>query len=117
MILKVYGIKNCDTMKKTFSFLEGRGISFEFMDYKKQAPTVELLKRFLSKTSLETLVNRQGTTYKKLDESQKEAVGQELTAFPILMAQPSMIKRPLIEYSDGSITLGFVPELIASKLK
>ena len=117
MNLKVYGIKNCDTMKKTFSFLEEKGISYEFFDYKKQAPTLELLKRFLSKTSLETLVNRQGTTYKKLDESQKEAVGQELTAFPILMAQPSMIKRPLIEYSDGSITLGFVPELIASKLK
>ena len=104
-------------MKKTFSFLEEKGISYEFFDYKKQAPTVDLLKSFLSKTSLDTLVNRQGTTYKKLDDSQKEAVGQELTAFPILMAQPSMIKRPLIEYPDGSITLGFVPEKIASKLK
>ena len=104
-------------MKKTFSFLEEKGISYEFFDYKKQATTVDLLKSFLSKTSLDTLVNRQGTTYKKLDDSQKEAVGQELTAFPILMAQPSMIKRPLIEYPDGSITLGFVPEKIASKLK
>ena len=104
-------------MKKTFSFLEEKGISYEFIDYKKQAPTVDLLKSFLSKTSLDSLVNRQGTTYKKLDESQKAAVGQELTAFPILMAQPSMIKRPLIEYPDGSITLGFVPERIGSKLK
>ena len=117
MILKVYGIKNCDTMKKTFTFLEGKGISYEFFDYKKQAPTVDLLKSFLSKTSLVTLVNRQGTTYKKLDDLQKAAVGQELTAFPILMAQPSIIKRPIIEYPDGSITLGFVPEQIASKLK
>ena len=115
--MKVYGIKNCDTMKKTFSFLEGKGISYEFIDYKKQAPTVELLKSFLSKTSLDTLVNRQGTTYKKLDDSQKAAVGQELTAFQILLAQPSMIKRPLIEYPDGSITLGFVPDQITSKLK
>jgi Spx/MgsR family transcriptional regulator len=104
-------------MKKTFSFLEEKGISYEFIDYKKQAPTVDLLKSFLSKTSLDSLVNRQGTTYKKLDDSQKAAVGQELTAFPILMAQPSMIKRPLIEYPDGSITLGFVPERIGSKLK
>ena len=104
-------------MKKTFTFLEGKGISYEFFDYKKQAPTVDLLKSFLSKTSLDTLVNRQGTTYKKLDDSQKAAVGQELTAFPILMAQPSIIKRPIIEYSDGSISLGFVPEQIASKLK
>jgi len=117
MILKVYGIKNCDTMKKTFSFLEEKGISYEFIDYKKQAPTFELLKSFHSKTSLETLVNRQGTTYKKLDDSQKEAIGQELTALPILMEQPSIIKRPLIEYSDGSITLGFLPDQIASKLK
>lgn len=116
MILKVYGIKNCDTMKKTFSFLEEKGISYEFIDYKKQAPTVDLLNSFLSKTSLETLVNRQGTTYKMLDELQKVELGQELTAFPILMAQPSMIKRPLIEYSDGSITLGFLPEKITSKL-
>lgn len=116
MTLKVYGIKNCDTMKKTFSFLEGKGISYEFVDYKKQAPTLELLKSFHSKTSLETLVNSQGTTYKKLDDSQKEAVGQELTAFPILMAQPSMIKRPLIVYPDGSLTLGFVVDQISAKL-
>jgi Spx/MgsR family transcriptional regulator len=104
-------------MKKTFSFLEEKGISYEFFDYKKQAPSLELLKSLHSKTSLDTLVNRQGTTYKKLDDSQKAAVGKELTAFPILMAQPSMIKRPIIEYSDGSITLGFVPEEIASKSK
>jgi arsenate reductase-like glutaredoxin family protein len=58
MILKVYGIKNCDTMKKTFSFLEEKDISYEFIDYKKQAPTLGLLKSFHSKTSLETLVNR-----------------------------------------------------------
>jgi Spx/MgsR family transcriptional regulator len=104
-------------MKKTFAFLEEKGISYEFIDYKKQAPTVTLLQSFLSKTSLDTLVNRQGTTYKKLEDAQKEATQQESTALPILMAQPSMIKRPLIEYGDGSVTLGFVPEQIAAKLK
>jgi Spx/MgsR family transcriptional regulator len=115
--VKVYGIKNCDTMKKTFAFLEEKGISYEFIDYKKQAPTANLLRNFLSKTSLETLVNRQGTTYKKLDDAQKDALLQESTALPILMAQPSMIKRPLIEYANGSVTLGFIPEQIAAKLK
>jgi len=104
-------------MKKTFAFLEDKGISYEFIDYKKQAPSVELLKRFLTKTSLENLINRQGTTFKKLEEAQKKAVLQESTALPILMAQPSMIKRPLIEYADGSITLGFVSDQIAVKLK
>ena len=116
MILKVYGIKNCDTMKKTFSFLEGRGISFEFIDYKKQAPSVELLLEFLTKTTLESLINRQGTTYKKLDEEQKEALKSKSTAFPILMAQSSMLKRPLIVYPDVSLTLGFVEEYISAKL-
>ncbi len=104
-------------MKKTFAFLEGKGISYDFFDYKKQAPSVDLLRNFLSKTGLETLVNRQGTTYKKLEDAQKEALLQESTALPILMAQPSMIKRPLIEYADGSVTLGFVPDQIAAKLK
>ncbi len=104
-------------MKKTFDFLEEKGVSYDFIDYKKQAPSADLLKSFLSKTNLETLVNRQGTTYKKLEDAQKEAVLQESTALPILMAQPSMIKRPLIEYTDGSITLGFVPDQIAPKLE
>lgn len=115
--MKVYGIKNCDTMKKTFAFLEEKGFSYEFIDYKKQAPSIELLKRFLTKTTLEHLVNRQGTTFKKLEEAQKAAALQLSTALPLLMAQPSMIKRPLIEYADGSITLGFLPEQIAAKLK
>jgi Spx/MgsR family transcriptional regulator len=115
--VKVYGIKNCDTMKKTFAFLEENGLSYEFIDYKKQSPSADLLRNFLSKTSLETLVNRQGTTYKKLEDAQKDAVLQESTALPILTAQPSMIKRPLIEYADGSVTLGFLPDQIAAKLK
>lgn len=115
--MKVYGIKNCDTMKKTFKFLEGEGVAYEFIDYKKQAPSEELLKNFLSKISLESLVNRQGTTYKKLEDTQKAGLLQVSTALPILMAQPSMIKRPLIEYKNGSITLGFVPEQIFEKLK
>lgn len=116
MILKVYGIKNCDTMKKTFAFLEGRGISFEFIDYKKQVPSVELLQEFLTKTTLESLINKQGTTYKKLDEDQKEVLKSKSTALPILIAQPSMLKRPLISYPDGSLTLGFVVEQISAKL-
>ncbi len=104
-------------MKKTFAFLEEKGVSYDFIDYKKQAPSADLLKSFLSRTNLDTLVNRQGTTYKKLEDSQKKAMLEEATALPILVAQPSMIKRPLIEYADGSVTLGFVPEQIAAKLK
>lgn len=116
MSIKVYGIKNCDTMKKAFSFLDEKGFSYEFIDYKKQKPSQELLESFLAKTSLETLVNKQGTTYRKMDDSQKAALEKKETALPILIENSSMIKRPVITYPDGSLTLGFVLEKISEKL-
>ena len=116
MSLKVYGIKNCNTMKKAFDFLESKGQSFEFVDYKKQKPTADLLQSFLSKTSLGSLVNKQGTTYRKMDDRQKEALEKVETATPILIENSSMIKRPVIVYADGSLTLGFDEKLIESKL-
>lgn len=116
MSIKVYGIKNCDTMKKAFSFLDEKGFSYEFIDYKKQKPSQELLESFLAKTSLETLVNKQGTTFRKMDDSQKKALEKAETALPILIENSSMIKRPVITYPDGSLTLGFVPERIIEKL-
>ena len=116
MSIKVYGIKSCDTMKKTFNFLEARGVDFDFNDYKKQEISPELLEGFLAKTSLELLVNKKGTTYRKMDESQKAALESEETAIPILIENPSMIKRPLITYPDGSLTLGFNEEKIAEHL-
>lgn len=116
MALKVYGIKNCDTMKKTFTFLEEKGVAYDFIDYKKQKPSVELLSSFLEKTSLSTLVNKQGTTYKKMEEAQKAALETVEMALPILMENSSMIKRPVIVYPDGSVTLGFVPDQISAKI-
>lgn len=116
MKLSVYGIKNCDTMKKTFTFLEEKGVDYEFIDYKKQKPTAALLTSFLEKTPLSTLVNKQGTTYKKMDEAQKAALENVETALPILIENSSMIKRPVILYPDGSITLGFVPDQIGQKI-
>ncbi len=103
-------------MKKTFDFLEEKGVSFDFEDYKKQVLTPELLEGFLAKTTLEFLVNKKGTTYRKMDDSQKLALEKNETAIPVLIENPSMIKRPLITYPDGSLTLGFVPEKISEKL-
>lgn len=116
MALKVYGIKNCDTMKKAFTFLDEKGVVYDFIDYKKQKPTAALLTSFLEKTTLSSLVNKQGTTYKKMAEAQKVALETLETALPILMENSSMIKRPLIVYPDGSITLGFVPDQISAKI-
>lgn len=116
MSLTIYGIKNCDTMKKTFTFLEAKGCAYVFFDYKKQAPDAVFLRGVIAKSSLASVVNTQGTTYKKMGEEDKLALGQLESALPLLAAHPSMIKRPIIVYPDGSITLGFLPELIASKL-
>ena len=116
MSVTVYGIKNCNTMKKAFDFLAEKGAAYEFVDYKKTKPSPELLEGFLEKTSLESLVNKQGTTYRKMDDSQKVALEKQETAIPILVENSSMIKRPVIVYPDGSLTLGFVPEQIEAKL-
>jgi Spx/MgsR family transcriptional regulator len=116
MSLTIYGIKNCDTMKKAFTFLEAKGCAYVFFDYKKQAPDSDFLREVIAKSSLAAVVNTQGTTYKKMQDVDKLALEQLESALPILAAHPSMIKRPIIVYPDGSITLGFVPELITSKL-
>ena len=116
MSIKVYGIKSCDTMKKTFDFLEEKGVGFDFTDYKKEELTPALLEGFLAKTSLELLVNKKGTTYRKMNDSQKIALEKKETAIPVLIENPSMIKRPLITYPDGSLTLGFNEENISAHL-
>lgn len=116
MSLKVYGIKNCNTMKKTFDFLESEGIAYEFIDYKKQKPSEELLTSFIEKAGLDAVINRKGMTYRKMDEGQKQSLEKKESAIPILMDNSSMIKRPIILYPDDSITLGFDPDLISGKI-
>jgi len=116
MPLKIYGIKNCDTMKKTFTFLEENGIEYEFIDYKKHAPDNSLLKRFTLQVGLESLVNKKGTTYKKLTDEEKYSLDKENTAFALLIAKSSMIKRPIVEFPDGHLILGFEPDAILEKI-
>lgn len=116
MAVTVYGIKNCNTMKKTFDFLQEKGVDYNFVDYKKQKPTKELVKSFLEKTELSSLVNKKGTTFRKMSDEQKVALEKEETALPILIESSSMIKRPVIVYGDGSLSLGFDEEVISSKI-
>lgn len=115
MSTTVYGIKNCNTMKKTFQLFEREGMDYEFVDYKKVAPSEELLKKFLKKITLDELVNRKGTTYKTLSEDEKAATRQADLAIPILRDKSSMIKRPIIVFQDGSIHVGLNEEAILSK--
>jgi arsenate reductase (glutaredoxin) len=117
MAITIYGIKNCDTMKKVFHLFEQEGIEFRFVDYKKNAPTTELLRLFLDKISLDELVNRKGTTYKKLSEEEKASIQHVADAIPLLREKSSMIKRPIIVFTDGSIQVGFDEKAILSKIR
>jgi Spx/MgsR family transcriptional regulator len=116
MELIVYGIKNCNTMKKTFDFLESEGIDYEFTDYKKRAPDAGLLVKFADKVGFEKLINKNGMTYRQLSDKEKAQLESEHAALALLSIKSSMIKRPIIQFPDGSIILGFEPEAIKEKL-
>ncbi|SIT14393.1 transcriptional regulator, Spx/MgsR family [Belliella pelovolcani] len=102
-------------MKKTFEFLESEGIEYEFIDYKKQAPDAALLVKFADKVGFEALINKRGTTYRKLDDADKEKLESEKSALAMLAEKSSMIKRPIIEFPNGDLVLGFEPEEIKGK--
>jgi Spx/MgsR family transcriptional regulator len=102
-------------MKKTFSLFETSGKAYEFIDYKKQKPEKELLESFIEKLGLDAVVNRKGTTFRKLDEATKAALENKETAIPVLQEKSSMIKRPVIVFADGSMQAGFDEDLIRKK--
>lgn len=99
-------------MKKTFDYLESEGIKFEFIDYKKQAPTPELLEKFAAIVGIEALINKKGTTYRRLDDADKALLESQESAIEILCRNSSMIKRPILDNGKGKLVLGFEPEEI-----
>jgi arsenate reductase (glutaredoxin) len=103
-------------MKKAFAFLEAKGIAYEFVDYKKHKPDEQLLVRFADKVGFASLINKKGTTYRKLSEEDKEELEVEAKALALLGSQSSMIKRPIIEFPDGSLVVGFDEAEISQKL-
>lgn len=104
-------------MKKTFQLLENEGISYEFIDYKKHKPSRELLESFREKSSLDQLINRKGTTYRKLSDDDKAALDIDETAFSVMSENSSMIKRPIVQFPDGELLLGLQEEEILKKAK
>ncbi|MFC4873710.1 Spx/MgsR family RNA polymerase-binding regulatory protein [Negadavirga shengliensis] len=117
MITKIYGIKNCNTMKKTFDLFETAGHSYEFIDYKKNAPDEKLLSDFVDKLGLDTVVNKLGMTFRKLNEEEKRAMDDKKQAIAILKDKSSMIKRPIIQFENGELLAGLEEERILEKLK
>jgi len=109
----IYGIKNCDTMKKARTWLDGHGVVYGFHDYKLGGIDKAHLQHWAKAVGWEILLNRGGTTFRKLDEAEKENL-TEAKAIALMLAQPSMIKRPVLE-NGGDVLVGFKPEIYAKQ--
>ena len=110
--ITVCGIKNCDTMKKARAWLDKRRVDYSFHDYKSAGIDRDRLERWGEKVGWEALLNRSGTTFRKLPEKDKAALDAQ-KALALMLAQPSMIKRPVLELGGGKLLVGFTPELYA----
>ena len=106
----LYGIKNCDTMKKARAWLDKRGEAYVFHDYKTAGIDRKRLEGWARKVGWETLLNRAGTTFRNLPDADKEQM-TEPKAIELMLAQPSMIKRPVLELKSGKLVVGFKPEI------
>ena len=108
MTARLYGIKNCDTMKKAWTWLDQHGVAYDFHDYKKVGIDRATLEGWAGQVGWEVLLNRAGTTFKKLPDADKQGIDQE-KAIALMLAQPSMIKRPVLD-AGGKLYVGFRPE-------
>ncbi|AJI94990.1 ArsC family reductase [Yersinia ruckeri] len=106
----LYGIKNCDTIKKARRWLEENGVAYQFHDYRVDGLTDACLQDFIERLGWEVLLNTRGTTWRKLDENQRAAVVDAQSAKMLMLEYPAIIKRPLLEAANGAILLGFKPE-------
>ncbi len=108
MALTLYGIPNCDTVKKARTWLEGRGMAYDFHDYKKAGADAVQVAGWCDALGWETVLNRAGTTFKKLSDADKANLDQA-KAVALMVAQPSMIKRPIVVH-PGGLLVGFKPD-------
>ena len=103
----VYGIPNCDTVKKARAWLTAQGVDHRFHDFKQGGVPEAALARWIALLGWQPLLNRKGTTWRKLDAAVQQAAGDEAGAVHLMRAQASVIKRPVVEWPDGAVTVGF----------
>jgi arsenate reductase len=115
MPITLFGIKNCDTMKKARAWLDKKGIVYDFHDYKAKGIERGKLEGWAKKAGWEKLLNRAGTTFRKLPDKDKDGVNEK-KAIALMLAQPSMIKRPVLELPGGKLLVGFSPETYAKTI-
>ncbi|WAC24761.1 ArsC family reductase [Blastomonas sp. SL216] len=112
--ITIYGIPNCDTMKKARIWLEGQGLAYDFHDYKKVGISAEKLDAWADAVGWEVLLNKAGTTFRKLPDADKADITRD-KAIALMVEQPSLIKRPVLEHSGG-VLVGFKPDVYAASL-
>ena len=103
----LYGIPNCDTVKKAREWLARQGVAHEFHDFRKQGVPPERLRAWVGAAGWERVLNRKGTTWRKLDAAAQAHVTDAASARALMLTQPSVIKRPVVEWGDGRISVGF----------
>jgi arsenate reductase len=109
LAITIYGIKNCDTMKKARAWLDKHGVTYAFHDYKTAGIERERLEGWSKKVGWETLLNNAGTTFRKLPDKDKNGLDAK-KAVALMLAQPSMIKRPVLDLGAGKLLVGFKPD-------
>jgi arsenate reductase (glutaredoxin) len=112
----VYGIANCDSVKRARAWLAGQGVPAQFHDFKKAGVPTDALDAWITALGWERLLNRQGTTWRKLDDGSRAAVVDAASARALMQAQSSVIKRPVVAWPDGSFSVGFDAEAFARRL-
>lgn len=115
MAITIYGIPNCDTMKKARNWLDAHGVAYSFHDYRASGIERGRLKSWVGKLGWERLLNKASTTFRELPEKDRAAI-DEAKAITLMLAQPTMIKRPVLD-KDGTLTIGFKPEIYAELFK
>jgi arsenate reductase len=115
MPITIYGIKNCDTMRKARGWLDEHGVAYAFHDYKTAGIARDRLEAWEKKVGWETLLNRAGTAFRKLPDKDKADLTAR-KALALMLDQPSMIKRPVLDIGGGKILVGFAPELYAKSV-
>ena len=106
-MIKIYGIKNCNTMQKAFTWLADNKLKFDFHNYKESGINEATLERWLDKLPADKLINTKGTTYRGLTDKEKASIDDRAKAIELMMAKPSVIKRPVWDFGKGKLVLGF----------
>jgi arsenate reductase (glutaredoxin) len=109
--IRMFGLPNCDQVRRARQWLDARGLAHQFHDFRRDGLPEDELALWLAAAGWEALLNRRGTTWRQLDAALREAVVDEPSAARLMRDKPSLIKRPVVRWPDGALTIGFVPSV------